>query len=94
MKKPVFGLKSRDIINLEIKYALEFNESSSIIQVTYVDHLGNLYKSVEAIASGLEHINLAWATLGWFMRFPIVLPFLQMVVDTMNFDSAEKECNI
>ncbi len=49
-------------------------------------HLGTEHKSIDAIAHALEHINLAYASLGWFMKFPIIGNILQYVIDSMNFD--------
>ena len=40
-----------------------------------------LEQGVAAIARGLEHINLAWAFLGWSMRLPLVRQCLQLLVD-------------
>jgi protein-S-isoprenylcysteine O-methyltransferase Ste14 len=77
---------------LVIKSANQF-QAGEILQVTYTDHHGNNYKSVEAIAHCLEHINLAYATLGWFMRMPIIRHILQAIIDPMEFPS-DSRCNI
>jgi len=61
---------------------------------TYVDYLGNEYKSIAAIARGLEHINLMYASLGWFMRFPIIHTILQFIIESMNFDETQESCDI
>ena len=77
-------------INLDIKASDEFPKDS-ILQATYVDHNGIEYKSVSAIACSLEHINLAYASLAWFMRFPIINHVLQLIVDSMGFGASKKE---
>ncbi len=79
--------------NLNIEYSKTY-KNNELFQVTYVDSLNNKYESIHAFANALEHINLAYACLGWFMRFPIIRPFLQLIINTMDFDKNEKECTI
>ncbi len=50
----------------------------------YENAEGVTYSSIKALASSFEHINLAWASLGWLMRLPVVSPILQIIVDTMG----------
>jgi protein-S-isoprenylcysteine O-methyltransferase Ste14 len=38
-------------------------------------------EGIAAFARALEHLHLGWAWLGWAMRLPFVLPFLQLVAD-------------
>ncbi len=71
-------------INLEVIDSTKY-PGKGILQVTYVDHEGRTYHSVNAIASAFEHINLAMATLGWFMRMPGINHLLQAIIDTMEF---------
>lgn len=80
-------------INLDIKPALEY-PNTPIENVTYVDHTGVTYQSVKAIAHALEHINLAYASLGWFMRFPIITNVLQLIVNSMNINQDENSCHL
>tara|TARA_B110000211_G_C14050693_1_gene541074 strand:+ start:507 stop:1784 length:1278 start_codon:yes stop_codon:yes gene_type:complete len=80
-------------INLDIKSSSEFPKST-ILQVTYIDHNGIEFKSVSAIACCLEHINLAYATLAWFMRFPGINQFLQLIIDTMELGGREENCDV
>lgn len=80
-------------INLDIKSSSKFH-NNKILQVTYIDHNGMKFKSVNAIACSLEHINLAYATLGWFMRLPIINHILQLIIDTMDFDIKKDSCEI
>lgn len=84
-------LLSSNAINLDIKASFKFPKGS-ILQVTYVDHNGIEFKSVNAIACSLEHINLAYATLGWFMRFPLINYILQLIIDTMEFGTKKDNC--
>ncbi len=84
-------MKRQKTTNLEIKNAANY-KGEKLLQVTYVDYLGNEYKSIKAIAHALEHINLAYANLGWFMRFPIVHQILQTIIDTMSFQ--EDSCEV
>lgn len=84
---------NRNSINLEIHFSENFKHRN-LLQVTYVDHLENEYSSVSAIAQGLGHINLIYASLGWFMRFPIIEKVLQVIIDTMVFEENTENCDI
>ena len=76
---------------LDIKFSEEYI-NSGLLQVTYVDYLGTEHKSIKAIAHALEHINLGYASLGWFMRLPIVSPILQYIIDAMDFEKSDNDC--
>lgn len=78
--------------NLSIKYSLSYKEST-LLQVTYVDIYGLEHKSIKAISRGLEHTNLAYACIGWFMNFPIINHILQTIIDSMDFNNV-KECEL
>ncbi|NQY29085.1 MAG: hypothetical protein HRT69_06395 [Flavobacteriaceae bacterium] len=75
--------ENRNACNLQIKYEYEFHENK-LLQATYTDNNNNHYKSIIAIANGLEHINLFWASLSWFMRLPIIHHVLQAIIDSMD----------
>lgn len=80
-------------------YQLKLEKASkyphgNISKVTYIDSYGNEYKSVKAIAAALDHINLAWATLGWFMRSPGISFVLQVIVDSMGVNLQKDACDI
>ena len=60
-------------------------------QVTYVDDNYNQCRSVLAISYALGHINLLYASLGWFMRFPGVCFLLQLIVDA-TIPPVEAKC--
>ena len=78
--------RNRSAQNLFIKNASTY-KGEKLRQVTYVDHHGNEYKSVKAIANALEHINLAYASLGWLMRFPVLEYVFQALVDASGIDN-------
>ena len=80
-------------INLAVKSSSDFPKST-ILQVTYVDNNGIEFKSINAIACCLEHINLVYATLGWFMRFPGINQFLQLIIDSMEFGGQNDNCEV
>lgn len=84
--------EKQETINLSVQFS-EVYKGEELLQVTYVDYLGNEYKSVKAIASAIEHINLGYASLGWFMRFPGVLFLLQTIIDAL-WTSDEVKCEI
>lgn len=37
-----------------------------------------------AISEAFQHINLAWASLGWFMALPPIRFVLQAIVDSVD----------
>lgn len=76
--------------NLDIKLSSEY-PSNNILKVTYIDHQKKEFKSVTAIAFAFEHINLAYASLGWFMRFPIINFILQTIVDSLEINRIPDE---
>lgn len=55
--------------------------SESLDRVTYHYPDGSEVKGIYAIASCLNHINFAFAFLGWLMRLPIIRHFLQILID-------------
>ena len=60
----------------------ETEHSSAILnRATYRYANGYEESGVKAIARSIEHINLGWAFLGWFMRLPLITEFLQILVD-------------
>jgi protein-S-isoprenylcysteine O-methyltransferase Ste14 len=77
--------------NLEFRHAEDYTEGV-LLQVKYVDHLGREVSSVKAIANGLEHINLGWVTLGWFMRLPGINYIIQNIIDSMVFEESSAVC--
>nr|WP_240947821.1 methyltransferase [Planosporangium mesophilum] len=44
---------------------------------------GHSERGVAAVARGLEHVNLAWAYLGWLLRLPGIGWLAQVVTDAM-----------
>lgn len=79
----------RSAINLEIENANYFERK--LKQVTYVDYLGNEFQSVQALSHALNHINLIYACLGWFINLPILRHVLQIIVDSMSMESSKCE---
>lgn len=82
---------NKQTINLEIKNSNQYS-GKQLLQATYIDYLGNEYKSVKAIAHALEHINLAYASIGWLLRFPVFSFIFQAIIDAMNIN--ENTCPI
>ena len=66
-------------VGLEIKDASEHPEALARVTYRYPD--GSEVRGIYAIASCLNHVNLACAFLGWFMRLPVVCRFLQVLID-------------
>jgi len=85
--------KKRNSLNLIIRQSNEYY-GSRILQVTYKSEDGHEYKSIRAIASGLEHINLAWAALAWFVRLPLISQLLQLIIDSMGLKDSPEQCKV
>ncbi len=77
--------ESEQIDSLEILSSQHF-KGKSILQLTYLDKYGNEFKSIKAISAALQHINLAYACLGWFMTMPIISDILQLIVDSFEIN--------
>ncbi|WP_071397289.1 methyltransferase family protein [Flammeovirga pacifica] len=84
---------NRNTQNLNIAPASTYN-GEILTKVTYVDHQQNIYRGVNAIGHALEHINLAYATLGWFLRFYPLNYLFQLIVDTMGIGDEAETCDI
>lgn len=82
---------NQNTINLEIKSSTNY-KGKTLMQATYIDIYGNEYKSIKAIAHALEHINLAYANLGWLLRFPIITHLFQFMIDSM--DLSNQTCTV
>ena len=84
----------REAQNLNLVYSKEFS-NYQLLQITYVNHNGKTFSSIKALSYALEHINLAWATLAWVMRFPVISHLLQLIVDAMGLKDEESDvCSI
>ncbi len=75
--------KKRKPVNLSILDAKDFKKKN-LTQVTYVDEFGEFHSSIYAISNALNHTNLAYASIGWFIQFPIVSHLLQIIVDALG----------
>ena len=69
-----------DTTGIQIIDATEY-PGEIIDRITYIRN-GNEEKGILAIARYLEHVNLLFAFLGFFMRLPIISNFLQVIIDT------------
>ena len=45
---------------------------------------GSAFTGVAALARALEHLNLAWAWLGWTLRLPGFCQATQLLVDALG----------
>ena len=63
--------------------AAESHPHRELRRITYelADGSVRSEEGVAALARAVEHINLAWAMLGFFARLPIVRPALQLLAD-------------
>ncbi|MFK8059105.1 MAG: isoprenylcysteine carboxylmethyltransferase family protein [Polaribacter sp.] len=82
--------ENQKLNNLDIKYSNTY-KGNKLMQVTYINHSGKEYKSVKAIANGLEHINLGYASLGWFLRFPLINFVIQTIVNVLGFSNENQK---
>lgn len=86
-------LKSKNSQQLVVEKII--NAPNSVFQkVTYIDYRGQVYVGISAIAHALEHINLIYATAGWFIRFPLICYLLDSIVYSMGFGEEEQECGL
>ena len=67
-------------IGLALQPAEEY-PGPPLVRITYVAADGQAYAGVAALARTLDHLNLAWAWLGWLLRLPGVCWAAQVVVD-------------
>jgi protein-S-isoprenylcysteine O-methyltransferase Ste14 len=66
-------------IGIEIRDAREHPQTLTRVTYRYPD--GSEVQGIYAIAACLNHVNLAYAFLGWFMRLPVVRQLLQILID-------------
>lgn len=84
-------LEQRKPIHLHFEDAENF-KNGQLSQLTYKGIYGQYNTSVKALAHSLEHINLAWASLGWFMRLPGINQLLQLIIDSMGLINEPASC--
>lgn len=74
-------------VSLEVVPA-ESHPTRDLRRVTYelADDVSVSDEGVGALARAAEHINLAWAMLGFFVRLPIVRQWLQLLADVSGGD--------
>jgi protein-S-isoprenylcysteine O-methyltransferase Ste14 len=54
---------------------------SGLVRARYEGPDGYWVDGVAAVSRGLEHVNLAWAVVGWFLRLPGLDRLAQIIVD-------------
>jgi protein-S-isoprenylcysteine O-methyltransferase Ste14 len=60
----------------------ESHPSRALMRITYEPADGSRAASgVEAVARALEHVHLAWATIGFVLRMPVVASAAQLLAD-------------
>ncbi len=85
-------LDNKETTNLTFRTAKEYI-GEELMQVTYVTEGGENFSSVEAIAYAFGHINLSWAFIGWFMRFPVIQIILQLIIDANGLgEKCDEHC--
>jgi protein-S-isoprenylcysteine O-methyltransferase Ste14 len=55
-----------------------------LTRITYVAPDGSVFAGVAALSRALDHLNLAWACLGWGGRLPGVCQLVQLLVDAVG----------
>jgi protein-S-isoprenylcysteine O-methyltransferase Ste14 len=81
--------KKRDPIGM-ILIPAQDHPTQDLKRLTYDPMNGNADKlGVCAFAKALEHINLAWALIGCFMRLPLIHQFLQLVSDLTDGEARQ-----
>ncbi|MEU4677572.1 isoprenylcysteine carboxylmethyltransferase family protein [Micromonospora sp. NPDC023737] len=74
-------LERRRPVNLTIAPASE--HPRMLWRAEYTGDDGHTERGVAAVARALEHVDLGWAWLGWFLRVPGVTWAAQLVTDAM-----------
>ncbi|HEX5996391.1 MAG TPA: hypothetical protein VFY84_14715 [Jiangellales bacterium] len=74
-------LQRRRPAELTLASAREFEQP--LWRAQYAGGDGHSERGVAAVARGLEHVNLAWANLGWLLRLPGIGWLAQLVTDAM-----------
>lgn len=69
-----------------------FYPGESLNRITYIDADGFETSGVHALARVMEHINLAWASLGFLMCLPLLALLIQVFVDVIF--PPQKVCSI
>ena len=60
----------------------ESHPSRALMRITYEFAGGaGTASGMEAVARALEHVHLGWASLGFVLRLPMVLPVVQLLAD-------------
>lgn len=60
-----------------------------LVRLRWADAEGETDRGVAALARALEHLNLAWAWLGWLLRLPMVNTAVQAVADATGLGPRE-----
>jgi len=53
-------------------------------RITCVGADGRRYAGVAALARALDHLDLAWAWLGWALRLPLIVHATQLLADALD----------
>lgn len=74
--------------------AAEQHPTRALRRITYAPASGDVEEEgVAALARALEHVNLAYAFVGWTMRLPVVRAGLQLLVDASGGEARELTTN-
>lgn len=76
-------LTEQRAVGLEIRWAHEHDEALTRIRYERAD--GTTLDGVLAVGASLEHLNLAWAFVGWLLRLPVAWRFWQLIGDGVGF---------
>lgn len=55
-----------------------------LMRLTYEASDGVKAEGVAALGAAFNHLNLAWAYLGWILQFPFIRPAAQIVADALG----------
>ena len=55
-----------------------------LTRITYISATGRTVSGVRAIAHAFNHINLAYAWLGWLIALPLVAETIQLLNDVVG----------
>lgn len=82
--RPIAGfLERRSPVQLEIRDAAD--HSQPLDRLRYEGSDGSTHNGVAAVGASLEHLNLAWAMLGWTLRTPGLVWLWTLIGDASGF---------
>jgi len=86
---PIAGfLEDRSPVGLRVRDAADHPETLTRLRYERTD--GTEFRGTAAVGASLEHLNLAWAMVGWILRLPGTQWLWQLIGDAVGFGPSEE----